>query len=68
MVTPKPAAFSVVLLSEDSGKDCHQTLQSLVLQMLVLVDPAYRARQVAVEPIDNRKKPAQRSSEPVRKD
>ncbi|MCY3020271.1 MAG: hypothetical protein NTW87_14730 [Planctomycetota bacterium] len=57
MVAPQPTDLTILVLSEDSAKDCHPTLKALLLHMLKLVDPASRPGRVAIEPVDDLHKP-----------
>lgn len=47
----KAEALSILLLTEDSGKDAHSTAEALVRAMLPLVDPACDGECVRIEPV-----------------
>ena len=58
----EPARLSIVILTEDSGKDGRAILQALAGEMLDLVAPGYGSHRVAFVPRDAREEEAMRGN------
>jgi hypothetical protein len=59
---PEPARLSIVLLTEDSGKDGRATLEALTREMLDLVVPGYGSHRIKFVPRDPREEEAMRGN------
>jgi hypothetical protein len=61
-VRPRDAALSIVILTEDSGKDGRPTVEALARHMLGLVVPGFRSDRVRVLPSEPREEEAMRGN------
>lgn len=56
------ARASLLLLTEDSGRDAHATHEALVRSMLHLIAPGHDARAIAIEPANDAQRDAMRGN------
>ena len=56
------ARASLLLLTEDSGRDAHATHEALVRSMLRLIAPDHDARAIAIEPANDAQRDAMRGN------